>query len=161
MHSLSDVKRVVFIHRCEFWKKHKAKYRTIKPIPNYFQPRIKICHTFGIQSLSFNFSWKGRNFMLMAGIAITLIYWFIYLFFFFSRNTSTHLCIQLHVYPANGFNMHSLSDVKRVVFIYRCEFLERTTKQSIERSNQSRTTFNPELKFATLSGYSLLASISC
>ena len=80
---------------------------------------------------------------------------------FFSRITSTHLCIQLHVYPANSFNMHSLSDVKRVVFIYRCEFLERTTKQSIERSNQSRTTFNPELKFATLSGYSLLASISC
>ena len=46
----------------------------MKPIPNYFQPRIKICYTFGIQSLSFNFSWKGRNFMLMAGIKITLIY---------------------------------------------------------------------------------------
>ena len=74
IHSLSDVKRVVFIYRCEFLKNHKAKYRTMKPIPNYFQPRIKICHTFGIQSLSFNFSWKGRNFMLMAGIEITLIY---------------------------------------------------------------------------------------
>ena len=74
VHSLSDVKRVVFIYRCEFLKNHKAKYRTIKPIPNYFQPRIKICHTFGIQSFSFNFSWKGRNFTLMAGIEITLIY---------------------------------------------------------------------------------------
>ena len=78
----------------------------------------------------------------------------------FSRITSTHLCIQLHVYPANGFNMHSLSDVKRVVFIYRYEFMERTTKQSIERSNQPRTTFNPELKFTTLSEYNLLASTS-
>ena len=35
-----------------------------------------------------------------------------------------------------------------------------TTKQSRERSNQSRTTFNPELKFATLSEYNLLASTS-
>ena len=77
---------------------------------------------------------------------------------FFSRITSTHLYIQLHVYPANSFNMHSLSDVKGVVFIYRCEFLEKP--QSKVQNDQT----NPELlstfKFATLSGYSLLASTS-
>ena len=57
----------------------------------------------------------------------------------FSRITSTHLCIQLHVYPANVFNMHSLSADKRVVFIYRCEFLEKP--QSKVKNDQT----NPEL----------------